>query len=142
MTIGKLCKCEVITVSKDMTVYEAAELMKKHNIGDIVVVDEKNHNHPIGIFTDRDVTIKIVADAIEPNSITVKDAMSQELLTLKEHQSIHEVMDLMCARRVRRAPIIDRDNQIIGIATVDDLILLIADELSSLAKLIRRQISN
>lgn len=141
MTIGKLCKREVITVSKEMSVHEAAGLMKKHNIGDIIIVDEENGAKPIGIFTDRDIAIKIVAEELDPRSITIGDAVSEELLILKEYQHFQEALEMMCARGVRRAPIVDQHGKIIGIATVDDLILLLTDELGSLAKLIRRQIS-
>lgn len=141
MTIGKLCKREVITASNKMSVHEAAELMKKHNIGDIIIVDEENSAKPIGIFTDRDVAIKIVAEGVDPHTITVGDAISEELLVLKDYQHFQEAIEMMCAKGVRRAPIVDQHDKIIGIATVDDLILLLTDELGSLAKLIRRQIS-
>lgn len=141
MTIGKLCKCDVITASKNMSVQEAARLMKKHNIGDIIIVDEEKDGKPIGIFTDRDIAIKIIAEEADPQSITVGDAMSEELLVLKDYQHFQESLDMMCAKGVRRAPIVDQHDKIIGIAAVDDLILLLIDELGSLAKLIRRQIS-
>lgn len=140
MTIGDYCKHVVITTSKNTNVFDAAKLMKKHNIGNVVVVDETNGGTPIGIFTDRDITIKIVADEIDPRKLTVGDAMTQDLLVLQEHQSIQEAIDKMCAKKVRRAPIIDKNNKIIGIATVDDLLLLFSDELGSLAKLVRKQI--
>lgn len=140
MTIGSHCKHSVITTSKDTSVFDAAKLMKKNNIGNIVVVDEANGGTPIGIFTDRDVAMRIVADEVDPKSLTVGDAMSQDLLVLQEHQPIQETVDMMCAKGVRRAPIVDKNNKIIGIATVDDLLLLFADQLGSLAKLVRKQV--
>lgn len=140
MTIGNYCKHAVITTSKNTSVFDAAKLMKQHNIGDIVVVDETNSGMPVGIFTDRDIAIKIVAEEVDPRDLTVGDAMSQNLLVLQEHQQIQETVDMMCAKGVRRAPIIDKNNKIIGIATLDDLFLLFADQLGSLAKLVRKQI--
>lgn len=140
MTIGKFCKHEIVTAAKNTSVFKATQLMKMHNIGNIVVVDESNGGIPIGIFTDRDVAIRIVADEIDPRVLTIGDAMSQDLLILKDHQDIQEAVDMMCAKGVRRAPIINQQGKIIGIATVDDLILLLADELGGLAKLIRKQI--
>lgn len=140
MTIGSHCKHAVITTAKDTSVYDAAKLMKKHNIGNIVVVDKTNGGTPIGIFTDRDIAMRIVADEVDPRNLTVGDAMSQDLLVLQEHQHLQEAIDMMCTKKVRRAPIVDKNNKIIGIATVDDLLLLFADELGSLAKLIRGQV--
>ena len=140
MTIGKHCKHEVITAPRDTSVYKATQLMKQHNIGNIVVVDGNDRNTPVGIFTDRDVAMKIVADEVDPRQLTIGDAISQDLLILQEHQHIQEAIDMMCAKKVRRAPIVGKDNKITGIVSVDDLILLFADELGSVAKLIRQQI--
>jgi len=140
MTIGKHCKHDVVTAPRDTSVYKAAQLMKQHNIGNIVVIDKSDGITPIGILTDRDVAIKIVADEIDPRQLTIGDAMSQDLLILREHQDIQEAIDMMCAKKVRRAPIADQQNKIIGIVTIDDLILLFADEFASVAKLIRQQI--
>lgn len=139
MTIGKHYKHKVVTALRSTSVYKAAQLMKQNNIGNIVVVDETG-NIPVGIFTDRDVAMKIVADEIDPCQLTIGDAMCQDLLILREDQSVQEAVDMMCAKKVRRAPIVDQNNKIIGIVTVDDLILLFADELGSIAKLIRQQI--
>ncbi len=140
MTIGSHCKHIVITAAKDTSVFDVAKLMKKHNIGNIVVVDETNGGMPIGILTDRDIAMRIVADEVDPKRLTVGDAMSQDLLVLHEHQHIQEAVDMMCAKSVRRAPVVDKNNKIIGITTVDDLLLLFSDQLGSLAKLVRKQV--
>lgn len=141
MSIGKLCRGEVVIAPKDMSVHEAAKLMKQHNIGDIIVIHKKDNNiEPIGILTDRDIVMKIVADEVEAKMICVGDAMSQDLLVLNHHQDTQEAIDMMSARGVRRAPIIDNHHKIVGLVSIDDLLLLVADELSSLAKLIRKQL--
>ncbi len=130
MTIGRIFKREVISAPKDMSVIEAAKLMKKHKIGDIVVIDNQKDGRPIGIFTDRDITVEIVADKVEPASICIGDAMSEELLILQYHLGVREAVDSMCAKGVRRAPVVDQEGKVIGIVTLDDLILLLADELA------------
>lgn len=141
MSIGKLFKREVITAPRDMSVNDAAKLMKKNKIGDIVVINDESGGVPVGIFTDRDITVKIVAEEVDPRSLCVGDAMSEELLILKEHFGIREAVDLMCAKGIRRAPITNPDGKITGIVSIDDLILLLADELGSIAKLINKQIA-
>lgn len=139
MTIGKIGKHKVIVASVDCTILEVAKLMKKHNVGDIVIVESKNE--PIGIITDRDIIIKMVADEVNPKDMTASDIMSNDLLVLKEYQSIQEALDMMCAKGVRRAPIINEANTLTGIVSADDLALLISDEMESYGKMIRKQLS-
>lgn len=137
MTIGKLSNRNVITLSTNKTVLDAARLMKESNIGDVVIVNDKNQ--PVGIITDRDITIKIVANEISPCQMLVSDVMSSDLLVLKEYQTVQEAIDMMSAKGVRRAPVVDEVNNLIGIISSDDLVLLVADESESYAKLIRKQ---
>jgi CBS domain-containing protein len=140
MSIRKLCTANVVTAVKSMPVKEAARLMKENNIGNVVVVENETDNRPVGILTDRDIVIKILADEVDVENICVGDVMTEDLLILKQHQSINEAVEMMCAKGVRRAPIIDGDNKLCGIAAADDLLILIADELNSLARLVGKQI--
>jgi CBS domain-containing protein len=140
MSIGKLFNREVVTAPRDMSVNQAAKLMKNHKIGDIVVIDEEHEGMPVGIFTDRDIAVKIVAEEVDPINFCVGDAMSEALLVLEERLGVKEAVELMCVKGIRRAPIINREGSIIGIISIDDLILLLADELGTIAKLIGKQI--
>lgn len=142
MTIRDICEHGVITATRSMPITEAAQLMKEKNIGSIVIIDNEIDNEPIGILTDRDIAMKIVADDIIDKTICVGDIMCQDLLLLKEKQGINEALEMMCAKGVRRAPVIDENNKIVGIASADDLLILLADELSSLAKLVNKQVAH
>lgn len=141
MPIGKVFERDMVTAIRDTSIFDAAKLMKLHEIGDVVVVDKEVGGIPIGIVTDRDLVTKVIADEADPYEVTVGDVMSEDLLILKRHQGIREALEMMCAKGVRRAPIVDDNNQLVGIITVDDLILLIADELGSVAKLVRKQVA-
>lgn len=141
MSIRKICTHEVIKAAKSMSIKEVARLMKKNNIGTVVIVENETDSKPIGILTDRDLTIKILAEDIESKDVRIGDIMSNDLLILKKHQGINEAIEMMCAKGVRRAPVVDENYNLCGIAVVDDLLLLIADELNSLAKLVRKQIT-
>jgi CBS domain-containing protein len=142
MSIRKICTCEVVKAVKSMPAKEAAKIMKKNNIGAIVVVENETNSKVVGILTDRDIVVKVFAENIDAKNICVGDVMSNDLLVLKQHQGINEAIEMMCAKGVRRAPIVDDGGKLCGIAVVDDLLLLIADELSSLAKLVRKQITH
>jgi CBS domain-containing protein len=142
MSIRDICETVVVTTPKDTSVYEAAQLMKKQNVGNVVVVDKQNSSKPVGIITDRDVVMKIVADDGDAKKVTVGDAMTENLLVLKSNQGLNEALNMMGAKGVRRAPIVDENNSIVGIATVDDLLILIAKEVNKLAYLISKQVAS
>jgi CBS domain-containing protein len=139
MTIKKICNSKVITAPVDTSIYEISSLMKKYNIGNIVIIDDKNK--PIGIITDRDIVTKVIANDIDQRNLAASDIMSIDLLLLKEYQGIQESLEMMCAKGVRRAPVVNDVGILMGIVSIDDLALLIADEMESYAKLIRKQVS-
>ena len=140
MSILNACECDVVTVTRDVSIQEAAKVMKDNNIGNIIVVEEENDKiFPVGILTDRDIVIKIAAEGADLNSITAGDAMEENLLTLYSSQGIKEALLEMSKKGVRRAPVVDNNNELVGILAVDDLLVLLSDELSLLAKLMRKQ---
>ena len=140
MSIIQACEKKVVTVFKDTSIQEAAKLMKEKNIGDVVVVESReNCSQPIGILTDRDLVVKFASDNIDINSITVGDALSRRLFTLNEKQGINEAIVAMSEHGVRRAPVVNENKELVGIVSIDDLLVLIAEELSYLANLVRKQ---
>lgn len=140
MTIGKVCKSDVTTISEKASIQEAAAIMGEKNIGCLLVIkDESEAQEPIGIITDRDITIKIVAKKTDLNGLTVAEAMSKDLLMLQSDQGIKKSIEAMHSKGVRRAPVVE-NNKVCGIVAVDDLIMMIASELSDLADLFKRQI--
>jgi predicted transcriptional regulator len=138
MSIQKISSQEVTSISKFTSILEAVKLMKKNNVGTVIVVDQENNN-PVGILTDRDIIIKIICDEVNPHDVSVGDVMNDDLLILKTYQDINECLEMMCVKKVRRAPIVDENNKLCGVVSMDDLLMLIADELSSLAKLVCKQ---
>lgn len=140
MSIGTICKCDVVTITKDASIQEAAQLMKENNIGDVIVVEtQEKLDKPIGIVTDRDIIIDVVADKKNAENIQVGDVMSENLLVLNNNQSIEDALKMMQEKGVRRAPIVSNEQKIVGIATFDDLFKLLVGEINSLAKLIEKQ---
>jgi CBS domain-containing protein len=143
MTIGAVCNREVITVQRDATVLHAAMLMRQYHVGDVVVVEARNAQClPVGIVTDRDVVIKLVATELDSAVITVGDIMEPKLTIVKERSGVFEAIQAMTAKGVRRQPVVDDDGGLVGIITLDDLLLLLAKELSSLTKLVAREQKN
>lgn len=143
MTIGVICNREVITVRPDATVLHAATLMRQYHVGDVVVIeDRKGKSMPIGIVTDRDIVIELVATELDCKVITTGDIMANNLTVINESAGIFEAIQLMTAKGVRRLPVVDDGGGLLGIITLDDLLLILAKELGSLSKLVSREQKN
>jgi CBS domain-containing protein len=140
MPIGEICSRDVVFAYRTNTIREAAAFMRQYHVGDLVVVDERDGKRkPVGIVTDRDIVIGIVAQGLDPDVLTVGDAMGQTLVSAPESQGIYETIQQMHYKGVRRIPVVDAAGVLAGIVAIDDLIALIADELGELSKVISRE---
>jgi CBS domain-containing protein len=140
MFVGELCNREVVVINRQEPIREAVRLMRKHHVGDVVVVETvQGHRRPVGILTDRDIVIELLAAGIDLDAVATGDAMSYELLTARESDELLETLGRMRARGVRRVPIVDDVGNLVGILTLDDLIELTADQFSSMAGLVAHE---
>jgi CBS domain-containing protein len=140
MTIGAVCNREVVYVNRDVTVHAACKLMRHYHVGSLVVVDEVGGKRtPVGILTDRDIVVEINAMDLDAKVITAGDIMSPELAVVTESQGVLETIEIMRANGVRRMPIVDADNRLIGIVTIDDLLEVLAEELTDIARIVSRE---
>jgi CBS domain-containing protein len=135
MSIGKICTRSVVMAAPEETVQEAAILMKKHNVGTIVIVDAAMR--PAGILTDRDVAVRCVAPGTSPDAMRIRDAMSTPVRTVTETTPIEEGLATMRGLGVRRLPVIDANGSLVGIVSMDDIVELIAGEAMDVGALIR-----
>jgi CBS domain-containing protein len=143
MTIGTICNREVITVQRDATVLHAALLMRQYHVGDVVVIENrKSKTVPIGIVTDRDIVVELVATELDCNVITVGDIAISKLTVIKDSAGVFEAIQLMADKGIRRLPVVDDGGGLIGIITLDDLLLLLSKELAALTKLVTREQKN
>lgn len=134
MTVGEFCNREVVIAGRETTIVEAAKLMRKYHVGDLVVVDRREEmNIPVGIITDRDIVVEIIAGEIGLDSACTGDVMSFELATTKEHDGILEALQKMRGLGIRRMPVVNDRGGLEGILAVDDILELLAEELSLLA---------
>jgi len=143
MTIGAICNREVITVRRDSTVLHAATLMRQYHVGDVVVIeDHKGKSVPVGVVTDRDIVIELVATELDCKVITTGDIMTANVTVIKDSAGIFEAIQLMTTKGIRRLPVVDSEGGLLGIVTLDDLLLLLAKEFGALTKLISREQKN
>jgi CBS domain-containing protein len=141
MTIGEICTRVTVFTTRETTVGEAAKLMREHHVGTLVVVEQVNGGKrvPVGIVTDRDAVVEVMATGLDPNTITVGDIMAPDLVTARENEGLLETMQIMRYKGVRRLPIVGRTGELIGIVSIDDLLEVLAEELSELAKVSGRE---
>ena len=138
MSISEICNRNVISIQRSEPALGAAKLMRQHHVGYVIVVDDRNGVQvPVGIVTDRDLVMEIVATGLDITVITVGDIMAPELFTVKESTDILEAIQFMRSKTIRRLPIVDEDGGLIGVLTLDDVLELLSEELLNLAKLVR-----
>lgn len=140
MPVKDVCVRNVMHVGRDTTIQEASHLMRQHHVGDLIVAEHEHDNiTPVGIITDRDIVLSVVALKLDPSVITVGDVMGPELVTCREDMGVSECIRKMRSKGVRRMPIVSDKGELVGIVSVDDLIEMIAEELAELSKLIARE---
>jgi CBS domain-containing protein len=114
----------------------AALLMRKHHVGDVVVVDDPDGERaPVGIVTDRDIVVSVIALGLDPVSLEVGDVMSDDLLTASEHDDPYQTIERMRLRGIRRVPVVADSGSLVGIVSADDLLLFLAEEMEELSRI-------
>ena len=143
MFVGEICNRQVVICGRDDSIQNAAELMRDNHVGDVIVVEHKEGKHfPIGILTDRDIVIEVLAEGVNLNDITVSDVMSSELISVKEDDYIIETIEQMRDRGIRRVPVVNQEGSLEGILAVDDTIELVAELLSNLVRLFKQEFNH
>ncbi len=128
---------DVVTVSRETPVARCAQLMHDEHVGSVVVVDQHDGRRmPVGMITDRDITIEVVAFGIDPQRLVAGDIMSPQPATARESDDLLEVLARMRQHGVRRLPVVGGDDALRGIVTADNLWELLAEEIDALARVI------
>jgi predicted transcriptional regulator len=140
MRVDNLCNRNAIVAEQNTNVLRAAELMREHHVGSLVIIDSSsNGRKPIGIVSDRDIVIEVLAKGISLKETRLKDIMNQDLICVRDTDDTMDVVRIMCMEGIRRVPVIDSAGNLVGILTMDDVFEMLAGELSNLAILICRQ---
>jgi len=120
-------KCNEVMTKKpvcclpDDFVSEAAELMKKEQVGSIPIIEDEQTRKLVGIVTDRDLTIRIVAEGLDAKSTKVETIMTRNVVTCSAEDDLQKAVDTMSKHQLRRIPVVDEDNKILGIIAQADV---------------------
>lgn len=110
----------VYCLPNDMVI-KAAELMKSGDIGPVLVVENEQTRKLVGIVTDRDLALKVVAEGRDAKSTKVESVMTQDVVTCRADDDLQKALDAMAEHQLRRIPVVDNDNKILGIIAQADV---------------------
>ncbi len=137
MSLGHICRRDVVTVSPDTTVSEVTRIMEDKNLGSVIVAGGDDR---FGIVTDRDIALRVVNRCLDPVRTPIEDVMTQDLvLTFREDMGLFEALEQIRKSAVRRFPVVDVDGRLVGIITLDDIIRLLGKEIAGVASVIENE---
>lgn len=137
MSVGRICVREVDTADPEESVAVAAERMHQRAVGTLIVVNDANQ--VIGILTDRDLVARVLAKGMSATETTVKEAMTVGPKTVSEETPIEAALLIMRTGRFRRLPVVDRQHRLLGLVSLDDILMLLSEEFSQIGRLLRRE---
>lgn len=140
MSAGQFCNRDIVIARKEASVVQAAKLMRQHHAGCVVVVEDDAHGAvaPVGIVTDRDLVIEVLAKEANAATTSLGDLLSYELVTAHEDDRLWDTLQRMRVKGVRRVAVVDRHGVLKGLLASDDLLAVLSGEMHELAKLLGR----
>lgn len=139
MSVKRFCSRGVDTITPGESVRTAAGRLHARKVGCLVVVDEHNPKRPIGVVTDRDIAVRVVAEGRDPLATTVCDIMTLHPETVRHDAPIDDALRLMRAGSFRRVPVVDQEGHLVGLLSLDDVLRAVARELSDISRLVEQE---
>jgi len=136
MKLVDICKKPVVSVTAGVPIAEVAELMRNRHVGSVVVVDAPGSPKPIGIVTDRDIVIEVLASGVDPTSVCAGDIMTGAPVVASAGEDVMWALKTMRDRGIRRLPVVDERKALVGIVALDDLLQVLGGALGDVAQLL------
>jgi CBS domain-containing protein len=137
MQIGNLIRRAVESLPPSASCLEAARRMRDMGVGSLVVAEKKR---PLGVLTDRDLVIRVLARGLDPEKVTVGEVMSERPIFVSQTRDVSTVLEVMRDEGVRRVPVVDEHHELVGVVALDDLVLAISGNLGAIADVIRKEL--
>ena len=138
MQIADLSNGNVVVACARDTVADAARLMRERHVGALVVVESEARRRPVGMFTDRDIAVGVVALGLDPETTLVASVMRPGISCVRDTEQVERAVGVMRNEGVRRLPVVDVTGTLVGIIAADDVLDALADEISDLAMMVSR----
>lgn len=143
MLVKDICTLDPASCGRDISILEAARLMRQHHTGTLVVVDDPTGDRtPAGIITDRDIVIEVLAGELNPAETPVSRVMCAKLVIAGGAEDVNDAIERMRLHGVRRLPVTDHDGSLLGILTLDDVLNLHAERAAALAGIVSKEQSH
>lgn len=137
MNLASLCRREILSVSAEAPVQKAAELMRVHHVGALALTDPEDPTRVVGVVTDRDLVVHLLALGLPPEEHRVGAFSSVHLIRVPGTASVYEGIQAMHQHGVRRIFVTEPNGRLMGLLSIDDLLVSIADELNGLSEAMR-----
>lgn len=137
MSVGRICVRDVDVADEYEAVWQAAERMHQRAVGTLVILNDANE--PIGVITDRDLVERVLARRRDPNTTSVGRVMTADPKTISEDASIESALSLMRSGRFRRLPVVNGEGKLVGLLSLDDVLMLVAEEFTQIGQLLERE---
>lgn len=135
MYINRLCQRNVDVAEPDESAWQAAERMRQRSVGTLVVVD--SNQQVVGMLTDRDLVTRVLANNYDPHETTVADVMSPQVITVVEDTPLDMALERMRCGPVRRMPVVDVRGRLVGLLSIDDVMMQLARDFGAIGQLLR-----
>lgn len=137
MRIADICTRDVVQIAANASLDEAAETMRRRHVGALVVTEQPNGEHiPVGIITDRDIVLAVVAPGVPPETLTAGDVMTHPLATCREDEELFDAIQTMRERGVRRLPVLNAKGGLAGIVAADDIFSALGAHMRDLSQVL------
>jgi CBS domain-containing protein len=137
ITVEQVCVHDVVTIEHDIPLVQCAKIMHDAQVGSLVVTEMRDGlSIPAGILTDRDIAVKVVAFALDPDIFTARDIMTEPLVTAQPEEELRLVLKRMRNHGVHRVPVVSDDGALVGILAVDDIWENLLEEADSLERIL------
>jgi CBS domain-containing protein len=143
MNLKELCKPAVVTIREYDELTKAAQVMRERHVGYLVVVEPKPLDarlKPIGVLTDRDLVVEVLAKNVDIRSLRVGDVMTRQPVVVDEERSVGHALSEMRRIGVRRLPVVGASGELVGVLALDDIIDALAKELSGVSSSIHSEL--
>jgi CBS domain-containing protein len=131
MSLSDCIRNDVVTASPEDSVEDIAQLMDRRNVGSVIIT---RNERPVGIVTDRDLVIRVTARDKDPKFTSISDIMTRDPLVIREEDSISDVMSCVREMKVRRLPVVDENECLVGIVSLDDVVSELVEEMNAVIR--------
>lgn len=142
MNVGRICTKPAVTAAPADTLASVARLMRERHVGYVIAVDadaSAADRRPLGVLTDRDLVVSVLAQDVNPSVVTVGDVMNSQPITVDETDSVKSALQTMRRVGVRRLPVVGRNGALVGVLSLDDVLDQLAEDVQALAGVIRNE---